>query len=327
MRSGSAAFRARRTIRLMLYVATLGAWLGAVQCGGGNKTTGPTAPPTTPGPPGNLPPTPNPNPIPTPSAPVTFAGAGDIAFCDALDPARQTGRLLDGIGGSIFALGDNTYFNGTAQEFRDCYEPTWGRHKFRTFPVPGNHDYTSAGARPYYDYFGASAAPKGLDYYSHELGGNWHAIALNSNIPVTEGSPQGQWLKADLAANPKKCTVAYWHHPLFTSGPNGPQTYMRDFWRILYDANVDIILSGHDHLYERFAPQDQDGRPDSQRGIRQFTVGTGGAFLYDFVRTSANSEVRLKAFGILRLTLLTDSYQWDFVPLSGAGDSGSFACH
>jgi acid phosphatase type 7 len=310
-------------MRLMLYVATLAALLGAVRCGGGNKTTGPT-PPTggPPGPPGGF----LPNPT-MPSAPQIFVGAGDIAYCDALDPARQTGRLLDGIGGSVFALGDNTYFGGTAQEFRDCYEPVWGRHKGRTFPVPGNHDYQSSGARPYYDYFGSSAAPTGVDYYSHELGNNWHAIALNSNISVSEGSPQGQWLKADMAANTKKCTIAYWHHPLFTSGPNGPQTYMRDFWRMMYNANVDIILSGHDHLYERFAPQDQDGRPDPQRGIRQFTVGTGGALLYDFVRTSANSEVRLKAFGVLKLTLLTDTYQWDFIPLSGAGDSGSFACH
>jgi acid phosphatase type 7 len=311
--------------RLILYVAVLGAWLGAVHCGGGNRTTGPTPPPGgLPGPPGGFVPLPTPT---VPSAPQIFVGAGDIAYCDSLEPARQTGRLLDGIGGTVFGLGDNTYFNGTAQEFQDCYEPVWGRHKGRTFPVPGNHDYQSSGARPFYDYFGQTTALTGFDYYSHELGTNWHAIALNSNISVTEGSPQGQWLRADLAANTKKCTIAYWHHPLFTSGPNGPQNYMRDFWRMLYNANVDIILNGHDHLYERFAPQDQDGRPDPQRGIRQFIVGTGGAVLYDFVRMSANSEVRLKAYGVLKLTLLTDTYQWDFIPLGGAGDSGSFACH
>jgi hypothetical protein len=298
--------------------------LASFECAGGDRTT-----PTSPAPPstGVVPPGPaSPPPVIIPSISQVFVGAGDIGWCGVPAP-EQTAKLLDTIGGTVFAAGDNAYFSGTAQEYRDCYEPNWGRHKSRTRPVPGNHEYESAGAAPYYDYFGLAAGPAGLGYYSFALGDDWHAIALNSNISVSSGSAQAEWLRADLAANRTRCTVAYWHFPLFTSGPNGDQNQMRDIWRILYDADVDVIVNGHDHLYERFAPQDPNGFPDPARGMREFIVGTGGAPLYNFVKVRANSERQISAHGVLKLTLQGGSYQWDFIPVSGAGDAGTGTCH
>src|SRR6185437_10164083 len=212
-----------------------------------------------------------------------------------------TARILDGIGGTVFALGDNAYPSGRTEDYRNCYDPSWGRHFGRTRPVPGNHDYESPGAEPYYTYFGAQAGPAGLGYYSFDLGA-WHIIALNSNIPAQINSAQGQWLQADLAANAgTKCTLAMWHHPLFTSGLNGDSADMRDFWQLLYAGGADVVLNGHDHDYERFAPQDPNGRPDAARGIREFVVGTGGGVLRPFVTLHANSEARVaQIFGVLK---------------------------
>ena len=290
---------------------------------GGQSPAGPTVPtPPDPIPPGPVSP---PAPTPTPSIPQIFVGAGDIGVCGGSSGA--TAKLLETIGGQVFTLGDNAYYSGTRQEFRDCYDPTWGRLKSRTRPVPGNHEYESVGAAPYFEYFGASAGPSGLGYYSFELGDFWHAIALNSNIPVDSGSAQAQWLLGDLAASRARCTVAYWHHPLFSSGPHGDQVQMRDVWRVLYSFGADIVLAGHEHLYERFAPQDPDGRADPERGIRQFVAGTGGAPLFQFVRVRSNSEARISTFGVLKLTLNADAYQWEFVPASGPGDAGSGVCH
>ncbi len=292
-----------------------------VQCGG--TPTEPTATvPTQSLPPGS----PAPLSLPlAPSLPQVFVGAGDIAVCDA--NSQATARLLDTIGGTVFTLGDNAYFHGTREEFRDCYGPTWGRHLSRTRPVPGNHDYESPGAAPYFEYFGANAGPPGLGYYSFELG-DWHAIALNSNIAVGSGSAQAAWLRSDLSSSRARCTVVYWHHPLFTSGPDGSSPQMRDFWRILYDAGGDLVLNGHEHLFERFAPQDPDGRPDPARGIREIIAGTGGAPGYQTIRVAPNSEVRITGeFGVLRLTLLADTYQWEFIPVSGRGDTGTGSCH
>jgi hypothetical protein len=245
-------------------------------------------------------------------------------MCDANSEA--TARLLDSIGGTVFTLGDNAYFHGTREEFRDCYDPTWGRHKGRTRPVPGNHEYESPGAGPYFEYFGPNAGPSGLGYYSFEVG-SWHAVALNSNISVSAASAQGQWLRNDLAASATRCTIAYWHHPLFSSGPDGPSPRMRDFWRTLHEAGAEVVLSGHDHLYERFAPQDADGGLDPLRGIRQFVAGTGGAVLYPTGAARSNSEARVSAFGVLRLTLRSDGYDWEFTSVSGPRDSGTGSCH
>lgn len=290
-----------------------------LQCGGGSPS-GPASPtPTDP-----FPPAPPVSPPPGPSGPQVFVGAGDIAMCDA--NAAATARLLDGIGGTVFTTGDNAYFQGTRENFRDCYEPTWGRHKGRTRPVPGNHDYESVGAVPYFEYFGTNAGPFGLGYYSFDIGG-WHAVALNSNIDVTAFSEQWIWLQADLAAHRGRCTIAYWHHPLFSAGPSGATRSMRAIWRLLYDNGVDVVLNGHEHYYERFAPQDPDGRLDPARGIRQFIVGTGGAAIYSPVGVSANSEALLRAFGVLKLTLRGDGYDWDFIPVSGVHDIGSSLCH
>jgi hypothetical protein len=271
------------------------------------------------------PPGPGPTPIPIPSGPQIFAGAGDIAMCDR--NSLQTAALLDSLGGLIFTLGDNAYFQGTRQQYRDCYDTTWGRHKGRTFPVPGNHEYESPGALPYFEYFGELAGgPQGQGYYSFEVG-DWHAVALNSNISVSASSAQAVWLRADLAANRTKCTIAYWHHPLFTSGPDGDTQSMRELWRILYEANAEIVLNAHEHMYERFAPQDPDGRLDNARGIRQFIAGTGGAFLYQPATLHPNSEIRISSFGILKLTVSSDRYLWEYMPLAGARAGGSGVCH
>jgi acid phosphatase type 7 len=260
------------------------------------------------------------------STPEVFVGAGDIALCTAYGNHEATARLLDAIGGTVFALGDNAYMSGTAEEYRDCYDRTWGRHRSRTRPVPGNHEYESPQATPYFDYFGPNAGPHGLGYYSFNLGA-WHLVSLNSNVPVSAGSAQAAWLRADLAANRTRCTLAYWHHPRFSSGRHGNEERMREFWQILYEAGAEIVLSAHDHTYERFAPQDPDGFPDNDHGMRQFVVGTGGARPYPFVNIRTNSEVRLSTLGVLKLTLSGSGYDWEFVSTSGSGDSGSGSCH
>ncbi len=248
-------------------------------------------------------------------------------MCDT-PGAEATARLLDGLDGTIFTTGDNAYPEGTADNFLRCYGPTWGRHRGRTRPSPGNHDYRTPGAAPYFDYFGANAGPPGLGYYSYDLGA-WHVVSLNSETATDAGSAQGQWLRSDLSASGSRCTVAYWHKPLFSSGPHGPTEQVRNLWRVLYEFDVDIVLTGHDHLYERFAPQDPDGRPDPTRGIRQFIVGTGGAPRYAPRGGGTNSEVIGQDWGVLVLTLDRDSYRWDFTPVAGATfrDSGNAACH
>ncbi len=258
-----------------------------------------------------------------------LAGAGDIAECSS-PGAEATAQLLDRISGTVFTTGDNAYPNGSAAQFRDCYDPAWGRHKRRTRPVPGNHDYEQAGALPYFDYFGDNAGPRGLGYYSYTAG-SWRIYALNSEISGGAASQQAQWLRDELAQNPTQCAAAIWHKPLFTSGPNGENRHMLETWRILYNANVEVILNGHEHLYERFAPQDPDGRPDGARGIRQFTVGTGGVPLYSFATVRQNSEVRANVWGVLVLFLGESSYEWNFLPAGIPGvnfrDSGRGNCH
>ena len=311
--------------KLTTTVGTLLLCLACSQCGGGNNSV---VTPTTPSPPIPGPTIPTPTP-PVIAAPQVFAGAGDIARCNEGDAAGVS-RLLDTIGGTIFTLGDNAYMNGTAKEFHDCYEPTWGRHRSRTRPAPGNHEYATAGAIPYFEYFGFNAGFSGQGYYSFDLGA-WHVISLNSEVAPTRNSPQGAWLEADLEANTAKCTLAYWHKPLFSSGPNGDHPHMRPFWTMLYEAGADVILTGHDHLYERFGLQDPDGRPDSRRGIRQFIAGTGGVPLYEFrAAVKPNSEKRIRQHGILKLTLMSDSYTWEFLPVVTSAldrDQGADVCH
>jgi len=266
-------------------------------------------------------------PPPPPSSVIN--AAGDIGECGF--GALQTGTILDGLSGTILALGDLAYMEGSAADFAKCYDPAWGRHKGRTRPVPGNHEYaTDRTARAYFDYFGESAGQRGAGYYAFTEG-PWRIIAINDNIPFGPGSAQMQWLRDELEATRTLCTLAYWHKPLFSSGPNGTANdgaSSKVLWDTLMEFGVDIVLNGHDHEYERFALQDQDGKP-TVNGIREFVAGTGGAHSYTPVAPKPNSEVRLSGvYGILRLNLFAASYHWEFY--SGVNtilDRGDGACH
>ena len=223
----------------------------------------------------------------------------------------------------------NAYPSGSAREFRECYEPAWGRFKDRTHPVVGNHDLLTDRGKPYFDYWGERAGPNKLGYYSYDLGA-WHIMALNSTIPAGDKSDQMKWLKEDLAAHQTQCSLAYWHTPLFSSGPHGGTPEMKDVWKLLGEAGADVVLSSHDHIYERFAPQDYKGKVDPDRGIREFLVGTGGAGVYNFKRVAPNSEVHdNSAYGVLKLTLSAGHYAWEFIPMAGKTfkDSGTANCH
>jgi len=255
-----------------------------------------------------------------------FVGAGDIASCGR-NTDEATANLLDNIPGTVFTLGDNVYQDGTLAQFNDCYSPNWGRHKSRTRPVPGNHDYHVAGAAGYFDYFGAAAGDRSKGYYSYDLGA-WHILALNSEIALNAGSAQEQWLRAELAAHSNVCTLAYWHRPRFSSGQHGNNTDVQALWQALYQYHADVVLNGHDHTYERFAPQNPNAQADAN-GIREFVVGTGGIGLYAFLTVEPNSQVRNNTtHGVLMLTLHATSYDWQFVPIAGETftDSGTSNC-
>ena len=261
-------------------------------------------------------------------APSVLVGAGDIADC-AKPGDSLTANLMDTIPGTVFAVGDNAYPNGTSAEYKNCYGPTWGRFKARTRPVPGNHDYLTAGASGYFRYFGSAAGASGKGYYSYDLGA-WHVVALNSNIAMNVGSAQEVWLKADLATSTKQCTLAYWHHPLFSSGNEGAHTDTRPLWQDLYDAGAEVVIVGHDHDYERFAPQSPDGVADSLHGIREFVAGTGGGGLFTVYPPVPNSEVlNNQTLGVMKLTLHSTGYTWKFLPVAGKTftDEGSGRCH
>jgi hypothetical protein len=266
--------------------------------------------------------------------PILLA-AGDIAACDSAGD-EATAAILDGYpDATVATLGDNVYPDGTAADFAKCYAPSWGRHKARTKPSPGNHEHHTPGAAPYYDYFAPAAGESGKGWYSYEVGG-WQILVLNSNCEVVACGPdseQEQWLRSELAASEAQCTLAYWHHPLFTSGTHAGEANLelvRPFWRALYEHGADVVLVGHDHDYERFAPQTPDGAADGVYGLRQFVVGTGGRSLRSFGTARANSEVRdHSAFGVLRLILRSGGYDWQFLPEAGKTftDSGSGTCH
>ena len=267
---------------------------------------------------------------PPPAGSVVMIGAGDISDCNNNND-EATARLLDANpDGTVFVLGDNAYENGSAADYSNCYNPTWGRHKSRTMPSVGNHEYNTAGATGYYGYFGAAAGDPTKGYYSYDLG-DWHIVVLNSNIGFIDASAQLAWLSADLSASTKSCTLAYWHHPRFSSGSgHGNNSAMQPFWDALYAADADVVLNGHDHDYERFAPQTPSGAADNQRGIREFVVGTGGRALYSLGTLRANSQVfNASTFGVLKLTLSAGSYSWEFIPVAGQTftDSGTASCH
>lgn len=265
-----------------------------------------------------------------------LVGAGDIGSCDSNND-EATAALLDGVVASnenvtVFTTGDHAYPNGRQAEFVNCYGPTWGRHKPRTRPSAGNHDYNTADAAGYYGYFGAAAGDAGAGYYDYTLG-QWHVIALNGNCWAVGGcggsSPQVQWLRSVLAGSSAQCTVAYWHQPRFSSGPHGSDQAYQPFWEALYEAGADLVLAGHDHVYERFAPQTPTGQADSSFGLRQFTIGTGGRSLYAFRTVRPNSEFRNNAnYGILELTLRNGAYDWRMIRVGDVVvDSGTGNCH
>lgn len=270
------------------------------------------------------------SPGPGPRSAATLLAAGDIASCNSTGD-EATAALLDSIPGTVFAAGDLVYPSATPDVLARCYDPRWGRHKARTIPVAGNHEYKAGSAAGYFDYFGSAAhAPGG--YSSFDLG-SWHVVVLNSNCPQVGGcgasAPQVRWLRADLAASSALCTVALMHHPRFSSGAHhGSSTRMTAFWNALHDYGVEVVVSGHDHLYERFAPQRPDGSADPT-GVRQFVVGTGGKDLSSFATSLPNSEVRDNStLGVLQLALHPTSYDWKFVPVAGQSftDSGATAC-
>lgn len=265
-------------------------------------------------------------------ADVIFVGAGDIASCyDDNDAA--TAALIEQIDGDVFTLGDNAYDNGSPGDYGDCYGPTWGAFANRTHPVPGNHEYKTPEAAGYFAFFGDRAGTPGQGYYSFDLGA-WHVIALNSNCDAIggcgPGSDQLAWLESDLASHPNRCTLAYMHHPHFSSAGHDHDADIDAIWQQLYDHGTELVMSGHDHTYERFAPQSPDGTLDQATGIVQFVIGTGGAPLRSFGSIRPNSLVRSSdTFGVLQLTLQPTGYAWQFIPVAGASftDSGQATCH
>jgi hypothetical protein len=237
-------------------------------------------------------------------------------------------------GAYVITLGDNAYPYGSTADFTNCYNPTWGPFKPETFPSIGNHEYLTTGASGYFGYFGPVAGDPSKGYYSFDLGA-WHFVVINSNCSKVGGcqvgSPQESWLKADLAAHPTACTLAYWHHPRFSSGKNGSFTQMKPIWQDLYNAHTELVLDGHDHDYERFAPQDPSGNLDPVNGIIEIVAGTGGAN-HTALSSSflPNSLVHNDTtFGVLKLTLNPTSFSWNFLPVAGGTftDSGSVNCH
>jgi hypothetical protein len=258
--------------------------------------------------------------------------AGDVASCGSSGD-EATAKLLAANEGTILPLGDLAYESGTASEFADCYDPSWGPFKARTRPAPGNHDYGTSGAAPYYAYFGANAGESRTGYYSYDLGA-WHLIALNSNCSQAggcgAGSPQEQWLRADLAAHSNSCTLAYWHHPRFSSGQHGDTPSTQPLWQALYDGGAELVLVGHDHLYERFDPMNGAGQADTAYGLRELVIGTGGRSHYSFNSIKPNSVVRNNdTYGVVRFVLRPDGYDWEFLPEAGKTftDAGSGSCH
>ena len=254
---------------------------------------------------------------------IILVGAGDISECDN-DNDELTAQLLDAIPGTVFTVGDNAYNNGTIEEYNDCYGPTWGRHKDRTKPSPGNHEYLTEEAAGYFEYFANIPS-----YYAYDLGA-WRIYSLNSEISVSATSAQITWLQDDLANNPRQCVLAYWHQPRWSSGSHhGSDEDYQTLWQILYEAGAELVINGHEHNYERFAEMNAEGAVTSP-GLREIVVGTGGRNLYDFNSPLPASEVRNDStYGVLRLTLRADGYNWEFVPIAGSTftDSGSTNCH
>jgi hypothetical protein len=264
------------------------------------------------------------------AGPDVLVGAGDIGVCGS-SASAATAAVIDGIDGTVMTLGDNAYPDGSDANYASCYDPTWGHLKPRTRPVAGNHEYVTESGRPYYDYFGDAAGPRSKGWYSYDQAG-WHIVVLNSNVDMSTSSEQLTWLRSDLAAHPTVCTLAIWHHPRFSSGEYAPGVAsVADAWNTLYDAGVDVVLNGHEHYYERFAPMNRIGTPDPT-GMRAFTVGTGGAPLRPpptgTARWPTSEVLRSDTYGVISLTLSPTAYDWDFHPVAGKTftDHGTGTC-
>lgn len=269
---------------------------------------------------------------------IPVYAAGDIADCrnrtvEESGAAKTAALIAAGLAADkdavVLTLGDNTYPVGLYKEFTDCYEPTWGQFKDRTYPSPGNHEYYTPHAVGYYQYFGKAAGPDRRGYYSFRLG-NWHVVSLNSYLKPEEHQKQLAWLRRELEQNKTLCTLAFWHHPKFSSGGHGSDPRMDDAWNMLHEAGAELVLSSHDHNYERFAPQTPAGERDAERGIRQFVVGTGGAKLTPFRFRKMNNEAGDNlTHGVLKLILKDVGYEWEFLPASKDGftDRGMALCH
>jgi hypothetical protein len=265
-------------------------------------------------------------------APLLLA-AGDIGSCNS-GGDEATAALLEGVPATIAALGDLAYPRGTAEDFAYCYDPSWGVFREHTRPAAGNHDFATPWAAPYFAYWGTLAGLAGAGYYSYALG-SWHIVVLNSNcrfVPCRPGSPQETWLRTDLAQHRAKCTLAYFHHPLFSSTRGTATPAVQPLWQDLYAAGADVVLNGHAHNYQRFAPQTPLGAVDPRRGIREVVVGTGGNshhFLGPPIPNQQNMDDT--TFGVLRLMLLETGYTWEFEPQTNGGgfftDSGTGVCH
>jgi hypothetical protein len=266
---------------------------------------------------------------PPPPGQLVLVGAGDIARCDNANGER-TAVLLDQIEGIVFTAGDHVEPDAVPGGYDDCYGASWGRHKERTWPAIGNNDYYQGSAAGYFDYWGDRAGERDKGYYSYDAGA-WHIVVLNSNLKHAAAALQEQWLRADLAANSKRCIMAYWHHPLFFTASVNRDLSVKPLWDALYEAGTALVVNGHRHHYERFAPQTPTGDLDPERGIRQFIVGTGGAgrsSLTNVIR-AANSEVLSSiAYGVLKLTLVPDGYSWEFISESKRyfADAGTGTC-
>jgi len=311
--------RNRARLTLVAVTAVLALWIA---CGGQGAPSNPAGPSSSDAP---L----TPAPAPTPPT-VVFSGTGDIASCSpkAMSQNERVSKLLDGLEGLVYTTGDNAYEKGTPEEFQKCYDPAWGRHRARTRPSPGNHDYYTPGAAGYFAYFGENAGPPGQGYYSFDYGA-WKILSLNSNVPAGPGSAQYNWTAEELRNTTAKCTLAYWHHPVFSSGYEGNMKNMRPIWELLYEHNADIVLVGHSHNYERFGPQDINGQLRPGRGIREFVVGTGGNEFTGLESMKANSEVfNNSSAGVLKLSLAPADYSWEFIPAAGFTfrDFGSDVC-
>ena len=257
--------------------------------------------------------------------PTIILAAGDIAGCPEWYKDEVTAEMLADMPGTVLPLGDLVYQDGTRWQFRTCYDVSWGRLLSRSRPAPGNHEYRTEEAGPYYQYFGERAGPAGKGYYTYTLG-SWRIYSLNSerNIPA-----QTSWLRNQLKANPTKCVLAYWHKPLYTSGPVVPTPEVRPLFDELWKSRAEVVLNGHNHSYERFDPQDADSNYRAQ-GVRQFVIGTGGAQLEPPTGPPAKNSKLLyvEGWGVLKMTLKTDGYSWKFVPVPGSpkADSGSAKC-